>query len=83
MLSRYHFPSSKPVFHRVPLDWMPPSIVDSHKKLLEPGSSNVGCEVRLVAKGTEICDADKINHEMRETVFRCYVFRQLVFMYAV
>ena len=46
---------------------MHPSIVDSHKKLLEPGSSNVGCEVRLVAKGTEICDADKINREMRET----------------
>ena len=46
---------------------MHPSIVDSHKKLLEPGSSNVGCEVRLVAKGTEICDADKINREMGET----------------
>ena len=51
---------------------MHPSIVDSHKKLLEPGSSNVGCEVRLVAKGTEICDADKINREMRETELPSY-----------
>ena len=48
---------------------MHPSIVDSHEKLLEPGSSNVGCEVRLVAEGSEICDADKINREMGETVF--------------
>ena len=48
---------------------MHPSIVDSHKKLLELGSSNVGCEVRLVAKGTEICDADKTNREMGETVY--------------
>ena len=45
------------------------SIVDSHKKLLEPGSSNVGCEVRLVAEGTEICDPQKINQVMSETEY--------------